>query len=132
MASLFGLSRVLEIELYDFDYTSAEVVATPTPTPTPPPAGLYEIGLPIAIGAHGEDVARVQVYLNDIAYFHPEHISTLHTDGIFGPITEGAVSGFQNLVGLYPNGVIDLDTWYMILRARENPEALERITHTSF
>ena len=100
---------------------------TPTPTPPPPPAGLHEIELPIEIGARGEDVARVQAYLNDIAYFHSEHISILQTDGIFGPRTEGAVLGFQNLVGLYPDGVVDLDTWYKILRVRENPENSEYI-----
>ena len=126
MVSLFGLSRVLEIELYDFDYTPIEVVATPAPTPTPPPppAGLYEVELPIIRGAHGEDVMRLQGYLNEISYFHPDNIPTLQVDGNFGPRTEGAVIDFQTLAGLEPDGIVDFDTWYTLLRVRESPENL--------
>lgn len=123
MASLFGLSRVLEIELFDFDDTPVvEAVATPapTPTPTPPPAGLYEVELPIIRGAHGEDAMRLQAYLNDIGYFHPNDMPVLQVDRNFGPRTEGAVIDFQNLVGLEPDGIVDFDTWYAILRIRES------------
>ncbi len=45
-------------------------------------------------------------------------------DGIFGDETTAAVVEVQNLHGLYPNGVVDTDTWRKI--AEMHREAAER------
>ena len=94
---------------------------TPAPTPPPPPFGLHDLALPFARGTSGEEVQRIQEYLNDIGAFFPGSIRSLQTDGIFGPNTEGAVTEFQELVGLRTDGIVDLDTWYMMLRKHANP-----------
>lgn len=49
-------------------------------------------------GSRGEDVKALQEYLNSIGY------ADVKADGIYGPITEQAVKGFQSSNGLSPDG----------------------------
>jgi len=44
-------------------------------------------------------------------------------DGIYGDITESAVSDFQNSVGLEPTGVVDFDTWTALVAASRQATA---------
>ena len=53
----------------------------------------------LSYGDTGEAVAAAQSQLG------------VTNDGIFGPITEGAVKQFQSTMGLAPTGVIDAKTW---------------------
>ncbi|HEV2770958.1 MAG TPA: peptidoglycan DD-metalloendopeptidase family protein, partial [Solirubrobacteraceae bacterium] len=45
---------------------------------------------------------------------------TVDDDGIFGPITEGAVEGFQGRTGLPVTGEVDARTWTALFRAAVN------------
>jgi len=50
-------------------------------------------------GSRGEDVRGLQEYLQSIGY------PNVKVDGIYGPITEQAVRGFQTSNGLSPDGI---------------------------
>jgi len=112
-----------------------DVIATPSPspsptlspTPTPLVAIELEISLPTARGDHNDDVIRLQETLNVIGHFHNE-IPHLAENGSFGPITESAVVMFQELVGIYPDGIVNEYTWYMMRLARAHPQ----IIYTTF
>ncbi|MDQ3648482.1 MAG: peptidoglycan DD-metalloendopeptidase family protein, partial [Actinomycetota bacterium] len=56
-------------------------------------------GLPLSSGYEGDLVAALQQGLG------------VDADGIFGPITEGAVKAFQRRAGLPVTGVVDPATW---------------------
>ena len=56
-------------------------------------------GLPLSYGYEGDLVAALQKGLG------------VESDGIFGPITEGAVKAFQRRAGLPVSGVVDPTTW---------------------
>ena len=70
-------------------------------------------GLPLSVGARGQEVIYLQEYLNAIARVYTE-IPTVTVDGMFGPATEAQVRAFQQFVGLPVDGVAGLDTWYAI------------------
>ena len=70
-------------------------------------------GFPIRLGSRGEEVRRIQTYLNRIAEAYPQ-IPTLTEDGIFGVSTQAAVLAFQSLFGLEPDGVVALSTYNRI------------------
>ncbi len=65
-------------------------------------------------GNSGEDVRRLQSYLNAIAVYYGD-LPTLSEDGIFGSQTRNAVSEFQRLYLFDETGVVDADTWYRIV-----------------
>lgn len=76
-------------------------------------SGLSAPGYPgnlIRVGSRGSDVMVVQRYLNAIARRYPS-IPHLNVDGIFGPITQGAVTAFQGLFGLTTDGIVGPITW---------------------
>ena len=70
-------------------------------------------GFPLRLGSRGEEIKRVQGYLNRIAKVYPQ-IPTLAQDGIFGSATQAAVLAFQGLFGLVPDGVVALNTYNAI------------------
>ena len=61
-------------------------------------------------GSRGEEVERLQFYLNEVAEFVPE-IPSLSVDGIFGPGTTRSVEAFQNYYGLTVDGLVGRATW---------------------
>ncbi len=67
-------------------------------------------GVPLRIGAEGEDVRLLQEYLNYVAGSYTE-IPTVSVTGYFGPRTEEAVIAFQRLWGLEANGLVANLTW---------------------
>ncbi len=71
--------------------------AAPTPTPTECPF--------LARGSQGAVVRDLQTRLQ-AAGFSPGQI-----DGIFGPLTEGAVRQLQTARSLPPTGIVDIATW---------------------
>ncbi|MCL2672077.1 MAG: N-acetylmuramoyl-L-alanine amidase [Clostridiales bacterium] len=85
-----------------------------TPPAPPPPVGPAYPGTPLRVGARGEDVVRMQQFLNVIAAVYPS-IPTLVVDGAFGPRTEAAVRAFQQQFGLTADGIIGPITWNAIV-----------------
>ncbi len=67
-------------------------------------------GTTLVLGSRGEDVTRMQEYLNYIAGTYTE-LPQLTVDGSFGPATEAAVRDFQTLFGLEVTGTIGAQTW---------------------
>ena len=70
-------------------------------------------GFPVRLGSRGEEVRRIQNYLNVISDAYPQ-IPKLSPDGVFGPSTQAAVLAFQSLFGLREDGVVALNTYNRI------------------
>ena len=62
----------------------------------------------ISYGAKGEHVAYLQKRLRDWGYF------SSNPTGYFGPKTEAAVRRFQQAKELYPDGVVNKNTWQVL------------------
>jgi len=67
-------------------------------------------GTSLRIGNQGESVRQMQRCLNNAGTRHPG-IQRLVEDGMFGPRTLDAVTAFQRLFGLAPDGVVGPVTW---------------------
>ena len=67
-------------------------------------------GFPVRLGSRGEEVRRIQKYLNVISDAYPQ-IPKVIEDGIFGPGTQAAVLAFQSLFGLTTDGIVALLTY---------------------
>ena len=74
-------------------------------SPQAPFSGNY-----LALGSTGEEVSRVQEYLNVIATVYPS-ISPPPQTGVYSSATEEAVKEFQRLFDLSDTGIIDPITW---------------------
>jgi len=61
-------------------------------------------------GDRGFDVRAVQWYLRFYNKFYPA-IPRLNADGIFGPLTDGAVRAFQQQFGLTVDGIVGRQTY---------------------
>ena len=86
----------------------------PGPTPNPPYPGSL-----IRVGSRGADVSLIQTRLNAINRVFPA-IPTLAADGIFGPLTEGAVIAFQRIFGLSADGIVGPITWERLMNVSGN------------
>ena len=73
-------------------------------------------GTPLRRGSTGPNVVTLQVALNRISQNYPAIPKIPATDGIFGSRTESAVTAFQRVFGLTPDGVVGPATWYRIVR----------------
>ena len=67
-------------------------------------------GTLLRIGSRGESVRQVQRCLNNVSVRQPS-IQRLAEDGIFGPRTLDAVTTFQRIFGLVPDGIVGPITW---------------------
>ena len=67
-------------------------------------------GTALRVGDRNESVRQVQSCLNRVSLRHPT-IQRLAEDGIFGPRTLDAVTTFQRIFGLSPDGVVGPITW---------------------
>lgn len=74
-------------------------------------------GIPIQIGATGQDVLSIQEALNTVGMEYPT-IPILVEDGIFGNITQIAVSEFQQQFGLEVDGIVGMNTWNALFEAQ--------------
>ncbi len=70
-------------------------------------------GTPLREGSSGEDVRTIQEQLNRVAINYPS-IGLTTVDGVFGPSTRRAVTNFQRLFVLTPDGVVGKETWYRL------------------
>ncbi len=73
-------------------------------------------GTPIRRGDTGPNVVVIQVSLNRISQNYPAIPKIPTVDGIFGSRTEAAVTAFQEIFGLTPDGVVGPGTWYALVR----------------
>lgn len=71
--------------------------------------------IPLRRGSAGNDVRNVQVRLNRIAQNYPAIPKIVLTDGLFSTDTEDAVTEFQRIAGLTPDGIVGNATWYAII-----------------
>ena len=72
-------------------------------------------GTPLRLGSSGESVLTVQGALNRIARNYPAIPKISPVDGLFGPGTEEAVTAFQRIFNLTPDGIVGASTWYQII-----------------
>lgn len=70
----------------------------------------------LKVGSSGDQVWLVQSYLQKISQYMS--IPYLVVDGIYGNATKKSVVAFQELLGLTPDGIVDPDTWNMIVATR--------------
>ena len=73
-------------------------------------------GKPLRQGSTGPFVVILQTSLNRISQNYPAIPKIPNVDGIFGPKTEAAVTVFQQVFGLKPDGIVGPATWYAIVR----------------
>ncbi len=73
-------------------------------------------GTPLRRGSQGPNVVRIQVILNRIGQNYPAIPRISPVDGIFGEQTERAVTAFQQIFNLSPDGIVGKATWYQLVR----------------
>lgn len=71
-------------------------------------------GTPLRNGSTGLDVQTIQTYLNRIRQNYPAIPAITDEAGTFGSSTQNAVTAFQRIFGLSPDGIVGKSTWYKI------------------
>lgn len=71
-------------------------------------------GTPLQTGNTGLDVQTIQTYLNRIRQNYPAIPTITDETGVFGNSTRSAVTKFQSIFGLTPDGIVGKSTWYKI------------------
>ena len=61
-------------------------------------------------GSRGQDVITLQYLLDVISEYYP-NVPAVAQDGIFGKDTKDAVTAFQRLMQLTPDGIVGAQTW---------------------
>lgn len=111
----YGLSQTgrVDFETWEQIYDSYVGILETLPegyfSPVTEPYG----GIPLRLGSEGEEVSRIQDYLNYISNTYTE-IPKVTVDGIFGPATQAAVLAYQSLFGLEPTSIVAASTYNSI------------------
>lgn len=71
-------------------------------------------GTALKTGSTGLDVQTIQVYLNRIRRNYPAIPAITDEAGVFGDSTRAAVTRFQSIFNLAPDGIVGKSTWYKI------------------
>lgn len=71
-------------------------------------------GTPLRTGSTGLDVQTIQTYLNRIRRNYPAIPAITDETGVFQDSTKAAVTKFQNIFNLTPDGIVGRATWYKI------------------
>ncbi len=71
-------------------------------------------GTPLRVGSRGLDVQTIQTYLNRIRQNYPAIPVITDETGVFGDSTKAAVTRFQSIFNLAPDGIVGKSTWYKI------------------
>lgn len=71
-------------------------------------------GTPLRTGSKGLDVQTIQTFLNRIRRNYPAIPVITDETGVFGDSTRAAVTKFQSIFGLAPDGIVGKSTWYKI------------------
>ncbi|MBR5251989.1 MAG: peptidoglycan-binding protein [Oscillospiraceae bacterium] len=88
------------------------------PEETPPADAVYP-GTALRLGSTGENVSKIQMWLNGIGQVN-ESIPTLAVDGVFGTLTQRAVTEFQRIFNLTADGIVGRTTWNRIYAEWQN------------
>ena len=88
------------------------------PENTPPSVDTYP-GTPLRYGSSGENVVKIQNWLNALAQVTLQ-IPSIVADGIFGPATQQSVIAFQQLNNLTADGVVGQVTWNALYSQWQN------------
>lgn len=72
-------------------------------------------GTPLRLGDSGEDVRRIQQWLNRIGQNYPA-IGFVPATGVFDAATHAAVQTFQRIFNLTADGIVGSGTWYKIVQ----------------
>jgi len=72
-------------------------------------------GTPLRLGDANDNVKLIQVRLNRISANYPAIPKIINPDGLFDAETFNAVTEFQRIFNLTPDGVVGKATWYRIL-----------------
>lgn len=71
-------------------------------------------GTPLRVGSTGLDVQTIQTYLNRIRQNYPAIPRITDAAGSFQNSTKAAVTKFQNIFNLTPDGIVGKATWYKL------------------
>lgn len=71
-------------------------------------------GTPLRVGSTGLDVQTIQTYLNRIRRNYPAIPAITDPEGTFGESTRAAVTKFQSIFNLSPDGIVGKSTWFKI------------------
>lgn len=71
-------------------------------------------GTALRVGSTGLDVQTIQTYLDRIRRNYPAIPIINDEPGTFGSSTNAAVTKFQSIFGLAPDGIVGKSTWYKI------------------
>lgn len=71
-------------------------------------------GTSLKVGSRGLDVQTIQTYLNRIRKNYPAIPAITDETGVFGNNTKTAVTKFQSIFNLTPDGIVGKSTWYKI------------------
>ena len=71
-------------------------------------------GTPLRVGSRGLDVQTIQTYLNRIRQNYPAIPVITDETGVFQDSTRAAVTSFQRIFNLTPDGIVGKATWYKI------------------
>lgn len=71
-------------------------------------------GTPLRVGSTGLDVQTIQTYLNRIRRNYPAIPAITDEAGVFQDSTRAAVTKFQSIFNLTPDGIVGKSTWYKI------------------
>lgn len=88
-----------------------------------------KINSTLAKGSNGDDVKKVQEWLNLWRYASPDWSMNVSVDGDFGPESDNAVQAFQKMMGHKEDGIVD----NIIFEMLTNPLrwAFTKIDHTT-
>lgn len=68
----------------------------------------------LKLGSRGDDVVRLQTYINCAAELYSDTVNSVRITGVFDRETLEAVVAFQRIYGLPPTGKVGADDWRMI------------------
>jgi len=88
------------------------------PEETPPAEDAYP-GTALRVGSSGENVTKIQNWLNAIGQIN-SNIPYVNPDGIFGSATRNAVIAFQQQFNLTADGIVGRITWNRIYSEWQN------------
>lgn len=88
------------------------------PEGTPPTTDTYP-GTPLQLGSRGENVRKIQNWLNALSAVYPD-VPAVNADGIFGPLTQNAVLSFQSRFNLTADGIVGRITWNRLYTEWQN------------